>query len=51
MSSAGRKVVSCSMMRWMVRSPTVSFRLMESAPSYAAGGTEILIDGRSSIFW
>ena len=49
-SSAGRKVVSCSMMRWMVRSPTVNLRLMKFL-RYAGGGTEIFTDGRSSIFW
>jgi hypothetical protein len=27
-SNAGGNVVSCSMMRWMVRSPTVNLRLM-----------------------
>jgi len=38
-------------MRWMVRSPTLNFRLM-AAPSqtYAGGGTEIFTEGRSSIF-
>lgn len=50
MSNAGRKVVSCSMMRWMVRSPTAYFRLMKAPVRYAAGGTEIFTEGRSSIF-
>src|SRR6266516_4230782 len=49
-SSAGRKVVSCSMMRWMVRSPMVSLRLMATPADYAGGGTEILTEGRVSIF-
>src|SRR5665647_3828206 len=31
MSSAGRKVVSCSMMRWMVRSPTENLRPMAAS--------------------
>jgi hypothetical protein len=38
------------MMRWMVKSPAVSFRLMVNSRNQAVGGTEIFTDGRSSIF-
>ena len=37
-------------LRWMMRSPTLSVRLMATPADYAGGGTEILTEGRVSIF-